>query len=272
MKLFKKKDNEEEKKIQNKGYRVIVKTKIGSTSKTVADFKAYRYLDEDENIDYLRNDQEKFLEVFPQDERLKTNLNIKEIEKKIKDLKEALKQEETIDNPNLNHKNMEFDLMKYEAILRSLTYGSDNVYSSISHDGLEEFIFLRIGTERIPLKWDLKTGTIYTADDNKKKSATLVLRNKKNKYSLNNKITATALILLFFGILLLVPNLWLLYKQWQGYDESKIADLETKNLQTLNYCGQVLRQSTEDLAETTKLVKSFVDENAKNKVQGFQPD
>jgi len=275
MSLFKKKQKKQDENNENLGinkdFRVILKEKLTKgTTRTIRVFDVGRWKDPIDGVIYLKSienqkDKINFLEIYPGDMKGFVKLSEENIKKKIVICKSILKKENILDDPSINQKNYEFDLLKLKAQLRAIKYNNDASYISFGADGQSELIYMRDSDNFTPFKWDTETGTIYQPSEAKKKSVVATLRNKKNKYSANDKVSATAFILLICGIVLTLGNVFGGVKLWSMYDESKIAELEADSLNTLNICSAVVSETNKELLITANEVKGIA-ETLKDKV------
>lgn len=283
MGLFKK---EQKKESENEGikkeYKVILKEKLTKgTTRTIKTFDAGRWRDPLDGVVYLKsieNQKKKinFLEIFPGDQKDFVKYSETELKKKIKEAQDNLKKELIKDDPNINQKNFEYEIMKYEAQLRALTYNSDASYFSFGEDAQPEIIYLRESDYFVPFKWDTDTKTIYQPSEAKKKSVVATLRNKESKYKRNDQVTAVAMILLIIGAVLTLGNTFLGLKIWSQYDESKIAELEASSLETLTYCSQVVAQTNQEVLKTGKslsdIANKLEDKHTSPQINGILPE
>jgi hypothetical protein len=285
MGLFNKNKKKDTTENENSGikkeYKVILKEKLTKgTTRTIRTFEAGRWKDPVDGVVYLKsieNQKQKinFLEIFPADVKDFVKYSKEELQKKIKDSQEKYRAELVKDDPNINQKNFEFEIMKYEAQLRALEYNSDSSYFSFSEDAQPEIIYLRESDFFTPFKWDTETKTIYQPSEAKKKSVVSTLRNKENKYKRNDQVTAVAMILLIIGAVMTLGNTFLGLKLWSQYDESKIAELEAQGLNTLNYCSDVVAKTNQEVLKTgetlNNIVKTLEDKTPQPQITGITP-
>lgn len=220
-------DGKSDKKTKSSAkYSVVIKESLGSITRTVKTIEAERFIDQDDHVVYLRNVKENFLEIFPEDHVDMIQLTDKELEQKMTEIKELLRQTKKMKEKDINPHNLEFDLMKYGAKRRSLKYGKEDSYVSFDSKGRPEFFYLRKGSTFFPFKWDTDTSTIYTASDNKKKKSILSIRNKEDKYKPKRLIELGTVIFLIINIVLAAVLIWGFNKQFKTYDESEIAAIK----------------------------------------------
>ncbi len=187
MAFWNKKKKEDEKKTDKASkaeYKIVIKEKFGNATSTLRTIKAERYIDAEDYVVYLRNEQEKFMELFPQDENDLEQLDKTTIKAQLTKARTELKKEKLNDTEGINDSNLEFTIMKCEAKLRAMNFGKDDPYITIDEVGVKVFYFLREGSTFHPFKWDTDTRTIYTASDNKKKKAGIARKNKALELSL----------------------------------------------------------------------------------------
>ena len=248
MSIFKKKQQEEvsefdaSTKAKNKAeYNVILLKKQGGTVKIIKKFPAHRWRSDD-HVVYLRNDKRKVkcLEIFPEQIQDFVNYTEKEVDDKIKELQFKLKKEQEKDT-ELNEKDIEFELRKLEAKKRSFQFSKFANYEFLDETNTPTFFFLRQGSSFLPFKWDTDTSTIFLPSDNRKKSASLILRNKEQKYNINKVIQGLSIVVAIIALVLLVASGWTWMKAtdaydqaFQSYDESSIAAAQRACLEDIN--------------------------------------
>lgn len=258
-------EEDKSKKTKNNNYLITIKEKLGSSTRTIKSFNAERYLDSDDFVVYLYNKKLKFLELFPQQEKDFAEFAEEDIEDKLEELKDKLAKELKEDTEETNDHDLTFDIMKLEAKLRHIQYNNDDSsYLTQTEDGTPEFIFCREGSTFHPFKWDAKTKTIYTPSDNKKKSASMLLRNKEYKYSkFKDIIEATTIFLLILSGIFVLGGAYMYVKSYNMYDTSKIAAATRASLDIANSCGQIVLDTaiaSQELTEQSKnLVETFAD-------------
>lgn len=242
------------KKGSDNQYKITIKERRGSGTKTIKTFDAERYLDQDDFVVYLYNKKSKFLELFPQQEQDFAEFNEEDLTSKLEELKQSLSDELHEDTEATNDNNLEFEIMTLEAKLRHIKYNNDDAcYTTAGDDNKDEFIFLREGSTFHPYKWDSSTKTIYTPSDNKKKSAMMLLRNKEYKYSkFKDVIEGTTIFLLVLSFIFAAGGGWLYVKAYTMYDTSNIAESTRASLDVANQCAEIVLETA---VETTKLAK-----------------
>ncbi len=244
-------------------YLITIKEKLGSNTKTIKRFSAVRYLDSEDYVVYLYNKKLSFLELFPQQEKDFTNFDEKDIKSKLSKLKIKLKKELDKDTEDVNDHDLTFDIMKLEAKLRHIEYDNDNSsYITFEEDGTPEFIFAREGSTFHPFKWDADTKTIYTPSDNKKKSASMLLRNKEFKYTkFKDIIEGVTIFLLVISGVFAMGGGYMYYKAYNMYDTSNIAESARASLNTANACGAIVLETAIEskrlVAETKSIMEQF---------------
>jgi len=259
MKLFGKKDKTEtdtskdNKKTSGKtskaAYKVVIKEKAGNLTTTLTEIEVERYIDPDDYVVYLMNMKGniKFLELFPQDENDNVKLTEKQVDSRLQKAREKLRQEEIVDEEDVNIKNLEFEVMKYEALKRSFKFDKSAPYITIDSDGTKKFYFLREGSTFYPFKWDTETKTVYTASDNKKKKAGIARRNKQLKYSkFKNVIEGSVMFIAIINVVALAGLVFGYYQLFDKYDDSQVIEIQ-------NYC---LTKAAEWTAITEKNAKA----------------
>ena len=213
-------------------YKIVIKERFSKGTTTLKTITAKREIDLDNHVVYLSNVSEGFLELMPRDEKDFEMLDKKEIEKRLTKAKALLQKPKTDEDKGNNKQNYLYDVMKLEAQLRALKYGSDNAYETIDEFGVKEFIFLREGSTFFPFKWDVDTKTIYVASENVKKKAGMARNNKSIKYSkFKNVIEGSVMFLMIINIVMSLGLGYVYLKTFQKMDESAIIEAQ-------NFCVQ----------------------------------
>lgn len=256
------KDKQVTSKTTKASYKIVIKEKFGSATTTLKTITASRYIDEDDHVVYLRNKEEKFLELKPQDENDFIKLNEKELKTRLDKTRDKLKKEQEVDDADINIKNLEFQVMKLEAKLRAVHYGSDSAYETLDQDGTKKYYFLREGSTFHPFKWDTDTKTVYTASDNKKKKAGIARRNKQIKYSkFKNTIEAGTLLMMILIFCVGVGEAYIGFKMFSKFDESAIVEAQNFCVQKGAEWTQIVQknaQATSDILDKLKEQQSLV--------------
>lgn len=220
------------KKASKNTYKIVIKEKFAKGTTTLKTITAQRFIDPDDHVVYLQNESEKFLELMPQDENDYENFDEKSIKNKLNILKQQYKKEQEKDDPNVNDKNILFEIMKLEAKLRAIKFSNSSEYITMDEQGTRTFYFLREGSIFVPFKWDTDTKTVYTASENKKKKAGIARRNKSIKYSkFKNVIEGSVMFMMILVCVTGLGELYLGYQMFSKFDESKIVEAQ-------NFCVQ----------------------------------
>ncbi len=254
MGLFSKKDKEEsaepkvkidkkKDRVTSATYKVVLKEKLGSNTRTIKEIEASRFVDPDDHVVYLQSEKDNFFEIFPEDMNQFVTYEEKEVKSKLKLLREALKKERDDDDPEVNDKNLEFEILKYAAIERSFKFDKSASYVTFDTRGQPTFYFLRHGSTFYPFKWDSETKTIYTPSDNKKKKAAIALRNKRSKYKVESAIQLGTVGVLALAIIGFMASGYMLYKSYQTFSTNEINEAKLACLQSLEVGSKNLEQS-----------------------------
>lgn len=236
-------------------YKVIIKESLGKTTRTVRTIEAERFIDEDDNVVYLRSVKDKFFEVFPEDHKDIIQLTDEELSKKIVEIKDLLRKPKLMREKEINPHNLKSDLLKFQAQKRSLEYGDDASYVSWDEQGRPEFYYLRKGSTFFPMKWDVDTSTIYTASDNKKKKSVLLLRNKENKYATKKFVEITTIVFLIILVVVGIVEIWGAAKMFSSYDDSEIAALKRACVNDMLETSKAIQVSAENVARITTSIE-----------------
>lgn len=262
MGLFKKKDKKKQetlepinedgqdfknKTIKKSSYRIHLYEDLSGLPRKIKTFVADRMTDEDDNIPYLRYEDQKtkkvWLEIFPQKVEENIKYSEKELKEKIGELRKKIKVESEKEFSRVNLKDYKHKLMKLLAIERSFKFSQKTSYISLDENGVPEIFYERDGSNYIPFKWDTDKSTIYHPDDNLNKSATISLRNKEKKYpTAENRVriaTMIMFVLLFIGV---IGNGVLSWKLVGMYDEAEITKLKEQNLQDTQTYNELFKQ------------------------------
>ncbi len=238
----------ESKKINKAEYKVIIKDKIGGVARTIKEIKAYRWKDELDEVVYLKNDDERFIEIFPEQINDFKNYKETEVDALIKKYQKILEAERDRDTEDINEKDIEFELLKLQAKKRSFKFNHNSSYLDLDQNNQPTFTFLRQGSDFLPFKWDLDSKTIFVPSDNRKKSASLALRNKESKYNTKKLLDGISIVLVVIGFLMLGAGGYMIFKANNTAQEA-FANYETSELAVLQ------RQCLEATAEQAKLIQ-----------------
>ncbi len=267
----KNKDENDKAEVKNASYEIVLKEKLGSTTRNVRKpFMAERWIDEDDHVVYLRNVKLNFFEIFPDDMQDFTSYTEDEVDKRLTVVKKQLKNEREQDNPEINDRNLEFEILKLQAKRRSFKFSKNSAYLTFGTNGQPQFYFMRQGSTVHPFKWDVDTSTVYTPSDNKKKKAAISLRNKQNKYRKEQFVQVSTIILLIVAVALIGINLWGSYKLWSAYDDSEIAAIKRACMDDLLVASNQIEQSAANVNAITKLIKQDLNK-PQTVISGVQP-
>ena len=237
------KDKDKKKNQINKAeYNIVLLEKLGGTVRIIRTFDAHRFRDDEDHVVYLKNDKQKFLEIFPQQINDFKNYSEKEVTRLIDKYQKQLEEERKEDS-QINDKNIEYELLKLKAKERSFKFDDKASYLSFDETSRPTFFLLREGSNFFPFKWDTDTKTIFVPSDNRKKSASLALRNKQNKYNIKKMLDGLSIILIIVGFAMSAGGAYLLFKgnsaydtAFEQYDQSEIAAAQRLCLESI---GQV---------------------------------
>jgi len=236
-------------------YKIEIYESINGLPRRVSQFTAKRIVDENDYIPYLYYQNQKtkkvWLEIFPQKDTSLSNLNEKDIDKKINDVKQTIKNEYEKEYSTQNMKDLEFKLKKLEAKKRTFMFSFKSSYIYLDENNMPVIKYNREGSNNIPFKWDTDNNTIYLPSDNKKKNASITLRNKENKYPTRENQVRIATMVLFIVAFLIAggAGFWH-YKAFQSYDNNEINKIKEQNLedmQKLNHLFQKQGQTMQTI-------------------------
>jgi len=259
MGLFKKKEKKKEEKneVNKAEYRVIIVEKLGGTVREIKQLDASRFRDDEDHVIYLKNDKDKFLEIFPQQINDFKNYNEPEIDKLILKNQKIIENERDRDSEDVNDKDIEFELLKLKAKKRSFKFNTNASYLSFATNGRPTFIFLREGSTFHPIKWDVETKTIFTPSDNRKKSASLALRNKQNKYNTKKMLDGASIILIIVALIMAGGGGYFMFKSKQAYDDAFASYDQSEIAAATRACLESAGELNKQIAETAENVKDI---------------
>tara|TARA_R100001591_G_scaffold118532_2_gene141952 strand:- start:280 stop:1125 length:846 start_codon:yes stop_codon:yes gene_type:complete len=281
MGFFSKKDKNNQKEEKNEvakaEYRVVIVEKLGGTVREIKELDASRFRDDEDHVVYLKNDKQKFLEIFPQQINDFKNYTEAEVDKLITKYQDLLERERDSDT-DINDKDIEVELLKLKAKKRSFNFSQNASYLSFSKNGRPTFYFLREGSTFHPVKWDVDTKTIFTPSDNRKKSASLALRNKQNKYNTQSLLNGASIILIIVAFLMAAAGGYFMFKSQQAYDDAFASYDESEIAQATRAClesASKLNQEIVTTAETVSGIAESVEEDLNKPqtvIQGVIPE
>jgi len=274
----KKQEESKDNEVAKAEYEIVLLEKLGGTVREITRFDAARFRDDEDHVVYLKNDSKKFLEIFPQQINDFKNYTEKEVDKLISKYQEILEKERDRDTDNINDKDIEYELLKLKAKKRSFQFDDKSSYLSFNKTGKPTFHFLREGSTFFPFKWDTDTKNIFVPSDNRKKSASIALRNKRNKYDTNKMITAAGIILVVVGLIFAGGGGYFMMKAKGAYDEaftkydqSEIAAAQRACLETLNEAAGNIKQSAQDVEKITNTLEEDINK-PQTVIQGVIPE
>lgn len=259
-------------------YNVMIVQKQGGAVKIIKKFPAHRFRADDDVI-YLRNDNRKvkFLEIFPENVTDFKNYNEVEVDKLIKTYEEKLRRERQNDSDEINDKDLEFELLKLKAKKRSFKFSHNASYEILDETNTPTFIFLRKGSSMIPYKWDNDDTTIFLPSDNRKKSASIALRNKETKYNSKVIVTGITILLLIVGVALNAAAGFSWYKAseaqkeyMQAYDETEMALAQRRALEVANQCAETSLKVSQSAVNVVNKAEEKINE-PKTIIEGILP-
>jgi hypothetical protein len=262
----KQEEKKEEKTEMGKAeYKIVLLEKLGGTVREIGQpFFAKRFIDEEDKVVYLQNPHKskKFLEIFPQQVNEFRNYTKEQVKELIAKNEKILEREKIQDSQEINDKDIEYTLLKLKALLRSFKFDDNSSYLSFDGNGRPTFHFLREGSTFFPFKWDTETKTIFTPSDNRKKSASLSLRNKQNKYNTKKLLDGASILLIIVGFIMCAgaAYMWLKTTNAYGdafdkYEASEIAAAQRSCLETINGVAHSLTKSAEGVEKITQSIE-----------------
>ncbi len=261
-------------------YKIILCEKLGGTVREIKTIYVDRWVDEADNVVYLKNDSKnvQFLEIFPQQIQDFKNYDVEEVDELIADIIDKLKRERKHDSTEINDNDLEYELLQLRAKERSFQFKKDASYLSFDEKGRATFHFLREGSTFFPFKWNTDTNTIFVPSDNRKKSASIALRNKENKYNTKKIISGVQILLLLIQIGALMATGWGYLKitdkseeLFLSYDQSEIAAAKRMCLEDI---GAISASNVENAKAIERIVGAVSDELNKPQtvIQGVIPE
>lgn len=255
----KKRQEKDKSKVASPKYKVVLRERLSKGAiRTITDIEAERWIDKEDRVVYLRNVKAEFFEIMPSDENNLVRLSDEELDKKIEEINRLIKSPKERIKKKINIRNLEVDLMKWSAQKRSHQYSANSSYISLASDGMPEIYYLRDGSTFFPFKWDPDTSTVYTASDNKKKKATISLKNKEDKYRTKKFIETSTLILLLLVTVVAFIEVWGAYKMFNSYDDSEIAAAKRACLVNTIEASQAIENSAKNVQTITDKIAAKI--------------
>ena len=255
-------EKEQKNEVNKAEYKIVILEKLGGTVREIKELNCERFRDDEDHVVYLRNTKDKFLEIFPQQINDFKNYSEEEVDKLIQKYQSILEKERDRDSEAVNDKDIEFELLKLKAKKRSFKFSENASYLSFSTNGRPTFYFLREGSTFHPVKWDVDTKTVFTPSDNRKKSASLALRNKQNKYNIQSMITGSAIILIVIGLIMAAGGGYFMFKAkgaydeaFNSYDESEIAAATRACLESAGKLNKEIANTAGSVADIAEAVE-----------------
>jgi len=283
----KKKNNKEEignedldfKDVNKAKFQVIILDTIAGAPRYVTEFEAIRYRDDIDHVVYLKNDKKQFLEIFPEQITDFKNYTEGEVDKLIKETQINLRRERVRDSEEINDKDLETQLLKLQAKKRSFRFDINASYVCNWKGSKPTFFFLRKGSNFLPYKWDSKTTSIFVPSDNRKKSASIALRNKDTKYTKHKKLIEGGVILmLILGFCMMMGGGYSWYKANQShkellkaYDETEIAKATRRSLEVAALCADVSLKTNQKALDIVNKAEEKINE-PKTIIEGLLPE
>jgi len=280
----KNKENVEEQEVDFKNvnkakFQVVLLDTIAGAPRYVTKFEAVRYRDHVDHVVYLKNDKTEFLEIFPEQIADFKNYNETEVDKLIKETQNNLRRERVRDSEEINDKDLEMQLLKLQAKKRSFKFDTTASYVCNWERGKPTFFFLRKGSNFLPYKWDSKTESIFVPSDNRKKSASIALRNKDTKYTKHKKLIEGGVILmLIVGFCMMLGGGYSWYKAnksheelLKAYDETEIAKATRRSLEVAAQCADVSLKTNQKALDVINKAEEKINE-PKTIIDGLLPE
>lgn len=282
MKWFNKREDAEESEkkseVNKAEYKVVILEKLGGTVREIKSLDCSRFRDDEDHVVYLKNAKAKFLEIFPQQINDFKNYTEDEVDRLIRKYQDTLEKERNRDTDNINDKDIEYELLKLKAKKRSFKFSENASYLSFSNNGRPTFYFLREGSTFHPVKWDVDTKTIFTPSDNRKKSASLALRNKQNKYNTQSLVTGAAIILIIIGLVMASAGGYFMFKAQTEFEDAFAQYEQSEIAQATRVClenaARVNTEITNTASSVADIAKNLEDDLNKPQtvIQGVIPE
>jgi len=270
-----KEDSNKSKKNKNYDFKVVIWEDVGYSVREIKTIEAKRYVDEDKTP-FIINQEENFMELYPQDMKDNVKLSEKEIKDKIKEIEAKIKaiNNKKIEDYKENEPNIEdlkWDLRIMQAKERGLSFSQSASYVCFNSSGDVMFNFLRKGNRFYPFKWDTDTDHIYIPPEPVVKKAGILLRNKDNKYNPKKLIETSTLILLIIVIVGTLANLFGGAYLWKKYDDSNLAKLELSQVEAQNFCLESIKTQVRAIDKQINQTQTFLDGKTTTVIDGLKP-
>lgn len=264
---------EEEKDLIVKGssYNIIIKEDLGDSLRRVTTFKAERWVDKENFLVYLRNEKRNFLELLPKREKEILDLDKKDLESRVKKIREKLKEVEKGVNPDkINKNNIKFDLMRYEAQLRAIEWGKC-AFLEFGENGEKELTFIRDGTNMFPVGYDATRKLYGVPDDIRKKPLYFLMRNKENKYSKHQKLISGATFgVIAIACIMFIISCFMLFKAYDLYSSHEVNEAKLQSLSVANACSNIALNNANAVNDIYKTIKNELNKS-QTVITGIQP-
>ncbi len=267
-------ENNQEKDIVNVAkaeYTITIKEEIGDTLREVKTFQASRWVDKEDFLVYLYNPKLNFMELFPQREKDLIKLDPKEIKEKLNNKRKELKKlGDSKGQVDDNKKNVELEVMQLEAKLKASEW-KKTAFLEFGSRGEKKMTFVREGTNMFPIAYDAERNIYGIPSDIRKKSASILMRNKENKYNKHKKlIEGTVMGMFIIGIICLVAGGYMLFKAYNLYEDNPINQQKVNTLDVANQCSKIAIDNAKQVNEIYKTISEDLGKE-QTVITGLQP-
>lgn len=266
------------KQIDKTIYNVGVVEGLGSVPREIKKFQTNRYRDPEDDLIYLASKKIDFFGLFPSSKDQVINFTerdcktkIAHYRKKLKDL--TNKKQPDSDNKITNIKSIELQIKKWEAKARYFKYNhKDSSFLYFDQQNIPSFMFNRVGSDMIPIAWDLSTQHLFIMSDTRKKTLKISRDRKDKKYGQADNIFKT----IGFGVLVIAFLLFLLSvytynKSNDLYSENEFNKLKAENIALQQECSQVTIDTAKEMTQAAKELKNQLKPTQEVKIEGIVP-
>ena len=227
-------------------YRVTIADPFGSSIREVATFGAHKTRNE-KGIHMLKNEDKKFEEFFPIDEKHEVGFTIDYVKSKLKALRTRKPKE------NENPLNIKSEIYKWEKIERHLEFPGGS-FLKIDKDGTPHFLFVRYRSVFVPFKWDLDMTHIHAPAEPLVKDIIDSREEKRKKYieKLVNMQQILGMTTIVIGLIMMCIGGYMAYKGWSMADETHVAELQQRIDMAPLICAELYGKAGENFLKSSE--------------------
>lgn len=258
---FKTEETKNKDSVQEKyAYRVTIADPFGSSIREIATFGAHKVRN-DTGILVIKNEEKKFEEYFPLDEKNEVQFSLEEVKKKLKSLRNYKPK------GNENPLNVQSEIFKWEKLEKLLEYPAGS-FLKIDKDGTPHYIFVRYRSVFVPFKWNLDMTHVHAPSEPLTKDIIDSREEKRKKYieKLTNMQQLLGVATIVIGLVLICIGGFWNYKLYNMADENNVAQLQKRIDMSPIICaelygkaGENFMKASSDAVKTTAQATEILD-------------